>query len=217
MAAPACAHQAETKRLPGPVCPDVIDFAPVRRKEKALQDLAEGMTRDELARLASEMCDIFLELVAEASDSDVTFVPEDPDANDTFAATAEEVNMPWTLGHVIVHWTASSEESAALALALARGVDVSGRSRYEVPWSEVASVGFLRERIEESRRMQLAMLDAWPDQPHLDNTYSPREGSPAVNAVSRFLSGLSHADSHRDQVRNILAQAKASQAAGRPA
>jgi len=195
----------------------VIDFAPVRKKEKTLQDLAEGLTREDLARLANEMCDLFLEAIADADDSDVTFVPQDPDANDTFAASAEDVNLAWTLGHVIVHWTASSEESAALALTLARGVDVSGRSRYEVPWAEVASAGFLRERIEESRRMQLAMLDAWPDQPNLDNTYSPREGSPALNAVSRFLGGLNHADSHRDQVRTILAQAKASQAAGQPA
>lgn len=191
----------------------MIDFAPVRRKEKALQDLAEGMTRDELARLASEMCDIFLELVAEASDSDVTFVPEDADANDTFAATAEEVNMPWTLGHVIVHWTASSEESAALALTLARGLDVTGRSRYEVPWEQVTAAAFLRERIEESRRMQLAMLDAWPNQPHLDKTYSAREGARPMNAVVRFLAGLSHADAHRDQVSDVLAQARAARSA----
>lgn len=191
----------------------MIDFAPVRRKEKALQDLAEGMTRDELARLADEMCDIFVELIAEASDSDVTFVPEDPDANDTFAATADEVNMPWTPGHVIVHWTASSEESAALALTLARGLDVTGRSRYEVPWEQVTAAAFLRERIEESRRMQLAMLNAWPDRPHLDKTFSPREGARPMNAVARFLAGLSHADAHRDQVRDVLAQARAARSA----
>ena len=213
MAAAEYARQAETNRLPAPVCRDVIDFAPVRRKEKTLQDLAEGVTRDELARLANEMCDIFLELIAEANDSDVTFVPEDPEANDTFAATAEEVTMPWTLGHVIVHWTASSEESAALALTLARGLDVTGRSRYEVPWRQVTAAAFLHERIEESRRMQLAMLDGWPDQPHLDKTYSPREGAQPMNAVVRFLAGLSHADAHRDQVRDVLAQAKAAQSA----
>src|SRR5262249_37940190 len=97
---------------------------------------------------AGEMCDVFLELIAGADDSDVTFVPADPAPNDTSAATAEEVNMPWTLGHVIVHWTASSEESAALALTLARGVDVTGRSRYEVPWEQVTEAAFLRERIE---------------------------------------------------------------------
>ena len=205
--------RTETKRLPGPVCPDVIDFAPVRRKERSLDDIAEGLTRDDLASLASEMCDVFLELIADAHDSDVTFVPEDPAANDTFAATAEEVNMPWTLGHVIVHWTASSEESAALALTLARGTDVSGRSRYEVPWQEVTEAAFLRERIEESRRMQLAMLGAWPDKPHLEKTYSPREGARPMNAVVRFLGGLNHADAHRDQVRDVLAQAKATRSA----
>ena len=195
----------------------MIDFGPVRRKEKTLQDLAEGLTRQDLARLTNEMCDLFLEAIADAGDQDVTFVPEDPAANDTFAATAEEVNMPWTLGHVIVHWTASSEESAALALTLARGLDVTGRSRYEVPWTQVSSAGFLRHRIEESRRMQLAMLDAWPDQPHLDKTYSHREGAPSMNAVSRFLGGLSHADAHRDQVRDILTQARASRGSAKPA
>lgn len=194
----------------------MIDFAPVRRKERSLEDIAEGLTRDDLAGLASEMCDEFLELIADAHDSDVTFVPEDPAANDTFAATAEEVNMPWTLGHVIVHWTASSEESAALALTLARGTDVTGRSRYEVPWQEVTEAAFLRERIEESRRMQLAMLGAWPDNPHLDKTYSPREGARPMNAVVRFLGGLSHADAHRDQVRDVLAQAKVPRPAHSP-
>ena len=191
----------------------MIDFAPVRRKEKTLQDLAQGLTGDDLARLVDEMCDTFLELIAGADDSDVTFVPEDPEANDTFAATPEEVHMPWTLGHVIVHWTASSEESAALALTLARGLDVTGRSRYEVPWEQVTEAAYLRERIEESRRMQHAMLDAWPDDPHLDKTYAPREGAVPMNAVARFLGGLSHADAHRDQVRDVLAQAKAARSA----
>ena len=207
------ARRPETNRLPAAVCPNVIDFAPVRRKEKTLQDLAQGLTGDDLAGLVDEMCDTFLELIAAADDSDVTFVPEDPEANDTFAATPEEVHMPWTLGHVIVHWTASSEESAALALTLARGLDVTGRSRYEVPWEQVTEAAYLRERIEESRRMQHAMLDAWPDDPHLDKTYAPREGALAMNAVARFLGGLSHADAHRDQVRDVLAQAKAARSA----
>lgn len=205
----AFARRPETNRLPGAVCQKVIDFAPVRRKEKTLQDLAEGLTGDDLAGLVDEMCDVFLELIAGADDSDVTFVPEDPEANDTFAATSEEVHMPWTLGHVIVHWTASSEESAALALTLARGLDVTGRSRYEVPWEQVTEAAYLRERIEESRRMQQAMLDAWPNEPHLDKTYTSRGGALPMNAVARFLGGLSHADAHRDQVRNVLAQAKA--------
>ena len=187
----------------------MIDFSPVRSKEKTLQDLAEGLTRDDLVRLADEMCDIFHELIAEAEDPDVTLVPDDPDAKDTFAARPEDVNLSWTLGHVIVHWTASSEEAGAHALTLARGVEITGRSRWEVDWPEATTVAYLHERIDESRRMQRAMLDAWPDQPHLDVTYVAREGANPVNAVGRFLGGLSHADSHRDQVARIVAQATA--------
>ncbi|HEY4027155.1 MAG TPA: DinB family protein [Candidatus Dormibacteraeota bacterium] len=187
----------------------MIDFSPVRTKEKTLQDLAEGLTHDDLVRLTNEMCDVFRELIADAEDSDVTFVPNDPDANDTFAAKPEEVELAWTLGHVIVHWTASSEEAAAQALTLARGVSVVGRSRWEVEWPEATTVSFLRDRIEESRRMQLAMLAAWPAEPHLDMTYTQRQGTTPVNAIGRFLGGLSHADSHREQVTKTITQSKA--------
>jgi hypothetical protein len=190
----------------------VIDFSPVRTKEKTLQDLAEGLTHDDLVRLANEMCDIFQQLIAEAEDPDVTFVPRDPDAKDTFAAKPEDEDLAWTLGHVIVHWTASSEEAAAHALTLARGVSITGRSRWEVDWPEATTVPFLRDRIEESRRMQLAMLEAWPSKAHLDVTYTAREGANPVNAAGRFLSGLSHADSHREQVTKVLGQAKAARA-----
>ena len=190
----------------------MIDFSPVRSKEKTLQDLAEGLTRDDLVRLANEMCDIFQELIAEAEDPDVTFVPQDPDANDTFAAQPEDVELAWTLGHVIVHWTASSEEAAAHALTLARGVPITGRSRWEVDWPDATTVPFLRDRMEESRRMQLAMLDAWPSRAHLDVTFTAREGASPVNAIGRFLGGLMHADSHREQVTKVLAQAAAARA-----
>jgi hypothetical protein len=191
----------------------VIDFSPVHRKERTVQDLAEGLSRDDLVRLANEMCDHFQELIAGAEDPDTTFVPDDPEANDTFAATREEVELAWTLGHVIVHWTASSEEAAAHALTLARGLPVRGRSRYEGPWEEANTADFLHRRIEESRRMQLAMLDAWPDRPHLDVTHTMREGSPPINAIGRFLSGLMHADSHREQVSKVLGQARAARGA----
>lgn len=192
----------------------MIDFSPVRSKEKTLQDLAEGLTRDDLVRLANEMCDIFHELIAKAEDPDVTFVPTDPDAKDTFAANAEDVELAWTLGHVIVHWTASSEEAAEHALTLARGVQITGRSRWEVDWPEATTVSFLRDRIEESRRMQLAMLEAWPGRQHLDVTYTAREGAKPLNAIGRFLGGLFHADSHREQVTKIIAQARSAHTEG---
>jgi hypothetical protein len=186
----------------------MLDFGPVRRGEKTSQDLASELTRDDLARLTEEMCDLQLEAIADAVDEDVVFTPDDPDADDTYAARPEDVKLSWTLGHVVVHTTASSEESAALALTLARGLPVEGRSRYEVPWPEARTAAYLRERIEESRRMRLAMLAAWPAEPHLDNFYSPYEGRPPMNAFGRFLSGLSHDASHLEQIRKIMTQAR---------
>ena len=70
----------------------------------------------------------------------------------------------------------------------------------------------LRERLEESRRIRLATLDAWPDQPHLDNAYEiagdPLKVGP-INAVTRFMLGLQHDNSHHDQIREILKQSRA--------
>ncbi len=190
----------------------MIDFGPLRRGEKTLDELARGLSRKDLEGLVNEMADTMLALIRDAEDADVTFVPEDPEAHDTYAASAEEVDLPWTLGHVIVHSTASSEEATAHSLTLARGVPVKQRSRYEVPWQEATTVEFLRGRIEESRRMQLAMLGAWPDRPHLEQTTAyGRLGT--VNAIGIFLGGLAHADSHLGQIANILAQARSRTAA----
>jgi hypothetical protein len=191
----------------------VIDFGPLRRKEQSLQDLATGLNRDDLGRLTREMVAAQLSTIEDATDEDVVMVPDDPDANDTFAARPEDVGISWTLGHVVVHTTASSEESAALALVLARGLPVVGRSRYEVPWEEARSVEFIRNRLDESLRMRLALLAAWPDEPHLDNSYAPYEGRPSMNAVGRFIGGLAHDDSHLEQMRKIVEQARSRRAA----
>jgi hypothetical protein len=185
----------------------MLDFGPVLRREKTSQELATGLTRDDLARLTREMCDLQLEAIGDGRDEDVAFVPDDPEANDTFAAKPEDAGLAWTLGHVVVHTTASAEESAALALTLARGLPVAGRSRFEVPWEGVRTIAFARSRIEESRRMRLAMLAAWPDEPQLDNFYSAA-GRPPMNALGRFLSGLAHDASHLDQLRKIMGQAR---------
>jgi len=191
----------------------VIDFGPLRRKEVSLQDLAGGLGQDDLARLTREMCGAQLSAIEGATDEDVVMVPDDPEANDTFASNAEEVGLSWTLGHVVVHTTASSEESAALALTLARGLPVEARSRYEVPWEQARTVAFIRHRIEESLRMRLAMLAAWPDKPDLDNFYAPYEGRPPMNALGRFIAGLAHDDSHLEQMSKIMVEARTRRAA----
>ena len=191
----------------------MIDFGPLRRKEVSLQDLAAGLSHADLGRLTQEMCQAQLSAFEDARDEDVVMVPDDPEANDTFAAQAEEVGLSWTLGHVVVHTTASSEESAALALTLARGLPILGRSRYEVPWQQARTVAFIRHRIDESLRMRLAMLAAWPDGPDLDNFYAPYEGRPPMNAIGRFIGGLAHDDSHLAQMSKIMEEARTRRAA----
>jgi hypothetical protein len=186
----------------------MIDFGPLRRKEASLQDLAAGLTHDDLGELTREMCAAQLDAIDGATDEDVVMVPADPDAKDTFASRPEDVGLSWTLGHVVVHTTASSEESAALALTLARGLPVDGRSRHEVPWQQAQTVEFIRHRIEESLRMRLAMLAAWPDAPDLENFYAPYEGRPPMNAMGRFIGGLAHDDSHLEQMRKIMSEAR---------
>jgi len=136
------------------------------------------------------MIDYMLGLIADSQDADVTLVPHDPLANDTFASNAAEVGLAWTLGHVIVHTTASSEEAAFLAAEIARGVPFrGGRARYEVPWESVTTIQQCRDRLEESRRMRLASLDMWPQPPHVENTYEPRPGL-THTCISRFVAGV---------------------------
>jgi hypothetical protein len=187
----------------------MLDFTRVRAKEITLGDLTAGLTRTDLTALTNEMVDEQLRLIAECTDADVTFEPVDPQANDTFAGKAEDVKIAWTLGHLIVHITASSEESAFLAAELARGVENHGRSRYETPWESVTTIAQCRGRLEESRRMRLATLNVWPDQPNLDNSYEPWPGAGHYNAVRRFVGGLSHDDSHLAQIADVVQQARA--------
>jgi hypothetical protein len=187
----------------------MLDFEAVRDKRITLAELVAGLTQDDLRELTNQMVNTVLELIADCADADVTFVPVDSEAYDPFAKTEEEVKLAWNLGHVVVHTTASAEESAALAAELARGVENHGRSRHETPWETVMTITWCRQRLEESRRMRLASLEMWPDEPHLDNVYEPWPGAPHVNAVGRFVLGLMHDDSHLDHIAEIVRQAHA--------
>ncbi len=185
----------------------MLDFTLVKNRRMTFSDMARDLTPADLRNLTNEMIDTMLSIVADATDEDVVFVPQDPNADDPYGIP-EERDLVWTLGHVAVHTTASAEESSALALTLARGLTPEGRSRYEVPWRTVQTIVQVRHRFEESRRMRLAMLDAWPDEPHLEVTYSisPRFGS--FNATARFLMGLYHDDDHLGQLKEIMRQVR---------
>jgi len=187
----------------------MLDFSRLRRREATLGELVDGLTVDDLRDLTNEMIDYQLALIAGCDDSDVTFVPDDPAADDRYAANEADTNLAWTLGHVIVHVTASSEEKAFLAAELARGIDREGRTRYETPWETVTTMAQVRERLEESRRMRLATLDVWPDEPDLSLTVNYRWLRGPMNAVARFCMGLLHDDDHLEQIAEIVRQAQA--------
>jgi DinB superfamily len=186
-----------------------VDFGPVRAGELELIELGRGMTAADLAAETVALVAQLRELLANAQDADVTFVPDDPAAADAFAADPTEEHLAWTAGHVLVHLTASAEEAAFLAAELARGVEPHGRSRAEVPWTTVTTIGACRSRLDESERMILASLGVWPAVPDLDVVFTNSRGS-VRNAPARFLGGLMHADEHLGQLAEILRQGRLS-------
>jgi hypothetical protein len=180
---------------------------------KSLQEIGDVLSVQDLKDLTNASIDEMLQSIEGCTDHDVTFVPDDPDANDPAAADEADVDLAWTLGHVIVHATASGEEYGFTGTQLARGVPFMERPRYEIPWQEMRTIDQCRHRLQESRRMRLAMLDVWPDEPHLDVTYSPSPRVGEINAKAAFLRGLMHDAAHQDQVREIVRQAKAARGA----
>lgn len=189
-----------------------LDFAPVVNREMPYSELVANLDAADLRELTNGMVDTMLDLIAGCTDADVVFGPDDPDADDTYATDDAEKNISWTLGHVIVHTTATAEESAAVAAELARGVAFHGRSRSEVPWQSVTTIAQCRHRLEESRRMRLASLEMWPDQPHLDNRHKAYDFVGEINTIGYFVLGLFHDDSHLGQIAGIVRQAKEARA-----
>ena len=187
----------------------MLDFRSLHLKKISLKDLCVGLTVQDLRCLTDEMVDAMLALISDAVDADVTFQPVDPEAYDEYASSTQDISLAWTLGHVIVHATASSEEAAARASTLARGVEVTGRSRYEVPWQTVTTIAQTRHRLEENRHMRHALLNAWPDDPHLDVTYTAdHPNAKPRNAIAMFVAGLAHDDAHLGQIVEIMRQAR---------
>jgi hypothetical protein len=191
----------------------MIDFSPVDSGEQHMIEFVEGLTRDDLRAYTNESIDHLMMLLDGLTDGDVTFIPEDPDADDPFAEQEEHKHIGWSLAHLVAHVTASSEEGAALSSLLARGFATAERPRYETPWESILTREHCLQRLQESRRMRLAYLDTWPDKPFL-NVY--REVSPRftaklglMNAPAAFMFGLRHEVGHYEQFRDVRQQALA--------
>lgn len=189
-----------------------LDFSRVRTRETTLSRLVEDLGVADLEDATRASIATVEGLLEGITDADVVFVPADPDAFDADAADPEDVTLAWTLGHLVVHVTASAEESAALASELARGVPFHGRSRWEVPWQSVTTAAQCWKRLADSRRMRLASLQMWPALPPKD--VDPDETVPTwLQARERFVRGLSHEDAHFEQIRRVVAEAKAARGA----
>lgn len=191
----------------------LIDFTPVTNGSMKMADFAQGYTIDQLRDATNASINHILGIVREADDRAVAFVPHDPNANDPYAAPDEQ-NVGWTLGHVIAHVTASSEEYAAVASVLARGIAYprEPRLRYETPWQEISTKLAAVQRLEESRRIRLGYLATFPDKPNLtvlrDLSERYLEKFGPQNAITAVLMGLYHESQHYEQMREALRQAQ---------
>ena len=189
-----------------------VNFTTVRDGTMNLHDFAKQFTRTDLRHVSDESLDLIRSFIAGLSDAQVTFDPVDPEAHDSFAIEGEE-DIGWSLAHLVVHVTASSEEGAAYSSLLARGVPAEERPRYETPWRDLQTVAQCLQRLEESRRIRNAYLETWPDEPLLQvNRVIPerfRERFGEMNAPAAFLFGLMHEVGHYEQFRDARAQALA--------
>ena len=176
-----------------------INFEDVRTGQISYADLVRTIGHSDLYTITDELFDELKSILASATDAAVIFVPHD-------VAATDASEQGWTLSHIVTHFTASFEESAAAAAMFARGVKVEARLRYETPWESLVTQQMVMARLGESQRICRAFLDAWPDEPHLDITVTmiPRFGP--LNAIGMYTLGLLHAQGHLNQLRETLAQ-----------
>ncbi|MCC6614822.1 MAG: DinB family protein [Anaerolineae bacterium] len=194
----------------------MIDFTQLTQPEARMLDLARHVSVMDLAEATHRSLDTLLALIREATDAMIVHAPHDPHAHDPYAVAGEE-HIGWTLGHLVAHTTATSEEWAAYSSILARGIVYprQPRLRYETAWRDIDTQAKAIQRLEESRRMRLAYLHTWPERPQLDVLLELSERAQErwgdMNAPAAFLFGLRHEVSHHDQVRDALRQARLAQ------
>jgi hypothetical protein len=188
----------------------MLDFSPVFTGQKSVSDVTAGITVADLPALTAEIYDAFDSRLENLTDTEATFIAKDPTDDDPDAEG-------WNVAHVVVHLTAGLEEWAAVGATLARGVEVTGRSRYETPWETITTADQVLQRLAESRRISLGYLSVWPEEPHLDNMQSLVSFFGSQNAVASHLNGYMHATMHLNhigEIRRQAAEALAAVAAG---
>lgn len=187
-------------------------------------DVVRNVRPADLRVKTEQFFDAVQSILVEATDAAVLLVPSDPHVSEepetaieilearagrwNPQAAPEEEKRGWMLSKVIAHVTAILEDGMACAAMLARGVRLDSRLMYEVPSESMTTAEQVRARVCESRRICLALLSAWPDQPHLETTVIRIPEIGPLNAIGIAMSGLFHGPMHLDQLREILRQAK---------
>ncbi len=176
-----------------------VNFEDMTNRTRSMPEQVAHVQHGDLPGLTAELYDRLDTLIAGLTDAQVVFVAEDP---------AQDEEPGWNMVHVILHITASAEEGMALGSSLARNVEFTGRSRFEPDWETITTAEQVTQRLAESRRMALAFLETWPDDPYLDNTYEHNFFGP-MNAMSHAVLGLWHGAHQIPQAEEIARQAKA--------
>ncbi len=187
----------------------LIDFQPLFKREVLPIDFAMKYSPGDLGAAIHGYVDFTLQIINSASDEQLFRIPDDPEADDLHASEAER-HQGWSLAHLVLHATASFEEGAAFSSLLARGIVIGERLRYEPDWHLVSTRPEIIARLEECRRLGLAYLDTWPDQPHLETLrIMPEKLSwMKVNAPTALLNGLMHWHKHLEQFQKVAEQVK---------
>jgi hypothetical protein len=182
----------------------LIDFQPLFKREILPIDFAMKYGPEDLRTAIHNYVNTTLEIISSVPDAQLFQIPEDPEADDPHAIEAER-HQGWSLAHLVLHVTASFEEGAAFSSLLARGIVIGGRLRYEQDWHLVNTSTEVVARLEECRRIGLAYLDSWPDQPHLETLRIMPEklNWMKVNGPTAFLNGLMHWHKHLEQFQKV--------------
>ncbi len=110
-----------------------IDLAAVRAGRASYADITRDLQHSDVFSATIELFDDVDALLADVTDATVVFVPRDPQATD-------QSEQGWSINHVVAHFTATLEESAAISTMIARGVIPTGRLRYETSWQELTTI-----------------------------------------------------------------------------
>lgn len=140
-----------------------LNFSQVHEGDLTLLEFSRQFSVGDLGAATHDSINTILDILSDLNDADVIFDPIDPDARDPYAAPGEET-IGWNIAHLVAHVTASSEEWAAYSSILARGIayPAEPRLRYETAWRSILTKTQCVQRLEESRRIRLAYLNAWP-------------------------------------------------------